>query len=129
MKINRFISSLEGGLDYFKANYHTIDNLNVFPVPDGDTGVNMLLTFQPAIEAIREKAEHNYESVLKILQDVCTMNSRGNSGFILSRFISGFSSVILEHGDINPDILTEAFIHGHYISKTSVSTPRDGTML
>jgi len=129
MKINTFISSLEGGLDYFKANYHTIDNLNVFPVPDGDTGVNMLLTFQPAIEAIREKTEHSYESVLKILQDVCTMNSRGNSGFILSRFISGFSSVILEYGDINPDILTEAFIHGHYISKISVSTPREGTML
>ncbi|MEA2078087.1 MAG: DAK2 domain-containing protein [Candidatus Marinimicrobia bacterium] len=129
MKINTFISSLEGGLDYFKANYHTIDNLNVFPVPDGDTGVNMLLTFQPAIEAIKEKGEHNYKSVLNILQDVCTMNSRGNSGFILSQFISGFSDVVLEHGDITPEILTEAFIHGHYISKISVSTPREGTML
>ncbi|MCF7832621.1 MAG: DAK2 domain-containing protein [Candidatus Marinimicrobia bacterium] len=129
MKINKFISALEGGLDYFKANYHTIDNLNVFPVPDGDTGVNMLLTFQPAIEAIREQDEVSYESILGILQNVCTMNSRGNSGFILSRFISGFSDVILKYGDITPDILTEAFFHGHYISKISVSTPREGTML
>jgi fatty acid kinase len=75
MKINTFISSLEGGLEYFKANYHTIDNLNVFPVPDGDTGVNMLLTFQPAIESIKENAEHSFESVLGILQNVSTMNS------------------------------------------------------
>ncbi|MDZ7822331.1 MAG: hypothetical protein U5N26_11330 [Candidatus Marinimicrobia bacterium] len=42
MDIEHFILSLEGALDYFRANYHTIDNLNVFPVPDGDTGVNML---------------------------------------------------------------------------------------
>ncbi len=129
MKISRFISALEGGLDYFKANYHTIDNLNVFPVPDGDTGVNMLLTFQPAIEAIHQNQNRDYESILKTLKDVCTMNSRGNSGFILSRFISGFSDVVLKYGDITPDILTEAFSHGHFVSKTSVSTPREGTML
>jgi DAK2 domain fusion protein YloV len=129
MKVNRLISSLEGGLEYFKANYHTIDNLNVFPVPDGDTGVNMLLTFQPAIEAIQTKEEKTFETVLGILQETCTMNSRGNSGFILSRFISGFSEVILEKGDITPTILTEAFSHGNYISRTSVSTPREGTML
>lgn len=129
MKIKTFVSSLEGGLEYFKANYHTIDNLNVFPVPDGDTGVNMLLTFQPAVEAVKEKSEHTFESVLKILQEEATMNSRGNSGFILSRFIAGFSDVILEYGDITIDILTEAFAQGHFVSKTSVSTPRDGTML
>lgn len=129
MKINTFVSSLEGGLEYFKANYHTIDNLNVFPVPDGDTGVNMLLTLQPAVEAIKEKSEHSFKSVLSILQEESTMNSRGNSGFILSRFIAGFSDIILEQGDITIDILTEAFNHGHYISKTSVSTPREGTML
>ena len=129
MKISKFISALEGGLDYFKANYHTIDNLNVFPVPDGDTGVNMLLTFQPAIEAINEKQDKDYDSILSTLQDVCTMNSRGNSGFILSRFISGLSEIILQYGDITPEILTEAFFHGHFISKTSVSTPREGTML
>lgn len=112
MKIKTFVSSLEGGLEYFKANYHTIDNLNVFPVPDGDTGVNMLLTFQPAVEAVKEKSEHTFESVLKILQEEATMNSRGNSGFILSRFIAGFSDVILEYGDITIDILTEAFAQG-----------------
>lgn len=129
MKVNRFLASLEGGLDYFKANYHTIDNLNVFPVPDGDTGVNMLLTFQPAIEEIQKKEANTFETILGTLQETCTMNSRGNSGFILSRFISGFSDVILKYGDITPEILTEAFSHGHFISKTSVSTPREGTML
>ncbi|MFA6617537.1 MAG: DAK2 domain-containing protein [Candidatus Neomarinimicrobiota bacterium] len=129
MKIKTFVSSLEGGLDYFKANYHTIDNLNVFPVPDGDTGINMLLTFQPAVEAVKEKSDHSFESVLKVLCEEATMNSRGNSGFILSRFIAGFSEVVIEQGDITIDILSEAFDHGHFISKTSVSTPRDGTML
>ena len=129
MKITKFILALEGGLDYFKANYHTIDNLNVFPVPDGDTGVNMLLTFQPAIEAINENQNRDYESILKTLKNVCTMNSRGNSGFILSRFITGFSDVILKYGDITPEIMTEGFFHGHFVSKTSVSTPREGTML
>ena len=129
MKVNRLLSALEGGLEYFKANYHTIDNLNVFPVPDGDTGVNMLLTFQPALEAMLERDDNTFEAILKTLQEACTMNSRGNSGFILSRFISGFSDVVLEHGEITPKILTEAFAHGNFISRTSVSTPREGTML
>ncbi len=129
MKINNFVSSLEGGLDYFKANYHTIDNLNVFPVPDGDTGVNMLLTFQPAVEKIKEEADHSFKSVLEIFKEETTMNSRGNSGFILSRFIAGFSDVILKYDNITPEILSEAFAHGNFISKTSVSTPREGTML
>jgi len=129
MKANRLLSALEGGLEYFKANYHTIDNLNVFPVPDGDTGVNMLLTFQPAVEAMLEKDDNTFETILQTLKEECTMNSRGNSGFILSRFIAGFADVALERGEFTPEILTEAFTQGNFISKTSVSTPREGTML
>ncbi len=129
MNIDHFIHSLEGGLDYFKANYRTVDNLNVFPVPDGDTGVNMLMTLEPAIEAIRQSKEKDIETILNILQEVTTINSRGNSGFILSQFFSGFSEVIRKYGKITPEVLTEAFHQGHYISKTAVSTPMNGTML
>ncbi|MBN2780935.1 MAG: DAK2 domain-containing protein [Candidatus Marinimicrobia bacterium] len=129
MNVNHFISSLEGALDYFKANYHTIDNLNVFPVPDGDTGVNMLLTLEPAVEAILKAPMQDYETILELLQDVTTINSRGNSGFILSRFFSGFSETVRKYARITPEILTEAFLHGHYVSKTAISTPMEGTML
>ncbi len=129
MKIDKFISSLEGGLDYFKANYHTIDNLNVFPVPDGDTGVNMLLTFEPAIEAIKNSKEQDIGTILALLQEETTINSRGNSGFILSQFFSGFSDIVHKYDRITPDILTEAFYQGLYISKTAVSNPMEGTML
>lgn len=124
-----FIEALEGGLNYFKANYHTIDNLNVFPVPDGDTGVNMLLTLEPAIEAIRSLPAADYKTVMNILRDVTTMNSRGNSGFILSRFFSGFADIVDQYGTINNKVLIKAFFQGHYIAKTAISTPMEGTML
>jgi DAK2 domain fusion protein YloV len=129
MNADTFVACLEGGLDYFKANYHTIDNLNVFPVPDGDTGVNMLLTLEPAVEAIRNLDKHDYQNVLSILQEVTTMNSRGNSGFILSRFFSGFAEIVSQYGSLDPEIFTRAFSQGHYVSKTAISTPMNGTML
>lgn len=129
MDINNFVRSLEGALDYFKANYHTIDNLNVFPVPDGDTGVNMLLTLEPAVDAIRKSKKKDFATVLSILQEETTINSRGNSGFILSQFFSGFSEIVLDRKTITPDVLTEAFHQGHFISKTAISTPMEGTML
>jgi len=129
MNPDTFIACLEGGLDYFKANYHTIDNLNVFPVPDGDTGVNMLLTFEPAVEAIRDLKKPDFETILSILQEVTTMNSRGNSGFILSRFFSGFAEIARSFGVIDTDTFARAFSQGHYVSKTAISTPMNGTML
>ena len=129
MNIDRFIDSLEGALDYLKANYHTVDNLNVFPVPDGDTGVNMVLTFEPAVQAIRDSKKRDLETVLNLLQEETTMNSRGNSGFILSRFFSGFSEIIRKYEKITPEVLTDAFYQGLYISKTAISTPMEGTML
>jgi uncharacterized protein len=129
MNSELFVHALEGGLDYFKANYHTIDNLNVFPVPDGDTGVNMLLTLEPAVEAILKNGKDDYTSVMNILQEVTTINSRGNSGFILSQFFTGFAEVVRQYGIIDREVLVRAFSQGHYIAKTAISTPMNGTML
>lgn len=129
MKTDRFLNSLQGTLDHFKANYHTIDNLNVFPVPDGDTGVNMLLTIEPAVVAVISQDKTDIQTILEILKQETMMNSRGNSGFILSQFINGFSDVVLEEETMTPDTINHAFTRGHFVAKTAISTPREGTML
>ena len=83
------VKSLSGSADYLKLNYKILDNLNIFPVPDGDTGTNMLATFEAGVKELL--VGDKIVSLNKIAQimDVHLLHeSRGNSGFILARFFS-----------------------------------------
>jgi len=121
--------SLKAGNDYLELNYKILDNLNVFPVPDGDTGVNMVFTMKSAVEAITRNEYSTIADICKLLNKHVTNDSRGNSGFVLARFFNGFSQVVEKHDFITPDILVQGFKNGSYLSKTSLLTPVEGTIL
>ncbi len=105
-----------------------INNLNVFPVPDGDTGVNMSMTMSPA----REDADVFKGSIADVSNDVAKMflrAARGNSGVILSSFFKGMAKGLKDHVEADAEAVANAFKHGVDMAYKSVMTPTEGTIL
>jgi len=110
------------------ANKAYVDSLNVFPVPDGDTGTNMHLTLSAAV---REMDSRNTDSVAALLQAVSSgalMGARGNSGVILSQLFRGFSQGA-DKAELDSRSLAQAFRKAAEVAYRSVIKPVEGTML
>jgi DAK2 domain fusion protein YloV len=106
-----------------------INQLNVFPVPDGDTGTNMYLTLESALKNIDIKKEKSIHNVSKIIAKNAVLGGRGNSGVILSQILQGLSNGLnnIEQCDVNEfGISLESAVQASY---KSVSNPVEGTML
>ena len=119
----------QGGCVYLGANKDQVNALNVFPVPDGDTGINMYLTIKSAVQAIAAK---NYISVDKLAQDFsmgALMGARGNSGVILSQLFRGFAQSLTGKTTINAKDMADAWQKGVDLSYKSVIKPVEGTIL
>jgi DAK2 domain fusion protein YloV len=121
--------SLQAATESLRLNASLLDGLNVFPVPDGDTGVNLLSTLRPAVEAIGDSSFTSLPALLAVLTDQANRSSRGNSGFILARFLSGLSESAAENTSIRADTLARGFAHGSYLAKSSLLAPVEGTMI
>lgn len=133
MDYRELISALIGGSEYLKKNYKILDNLNIFPIPDGDTGTNMTATYLAGtnslkVEITREKVS-SINDICRIMNTALLHESRGNSGFIISRFFHGFFEVIGDHENINTADITEAFKNGLFIVKSALLAPVEGTMV
>ena len=87
-----------------------INSLNVFPVPDGDTGTNMLLTMQAAYNEISESHETNIGKVAKDVAQGALMGARGNSGVILSQILRGFARVLDNLPEMDASLLSRAYL-------------------
>lgn len=118
---------LRAGLASVRAHAPLLDELNVYPIPDGDTGINMASTLAPLAEAL-ERGGHDLPGLLELL-DRMAGHSRGNSGFILARFFSGFSRTSRGAEVVDGPVLARAFEAGSYLSRTSLLDPVEGTML
>ena len=123
-----FRESLQSGCDYLELNREILDNLNVYPVPDGDTGINMLSTFKPAIEELTGSLHAAFTDISKVMKATLTGNSRGNSGFILAQFFRGFWEAMekpeIDHIDANA--LRNGFAQGDFTAVSSLLSPVDG---
>ena len=89
-----------------------INNLNVFPVPDGDTGTNMSMALNEIVQSIDDKKEYQLKELADVVSEAALMGARGNSGVILSQFIGGFCEVISEKEEIDKKVLLDAFTEG-----------------
>ncbi|HVH64223.1 MAG TPA: DAK2 domain-containing protein, partial [Candidatus Dormibacteraeota bacterium] len=85
-----FKRALLGSLSWLSANHEEVNRLNVFPVPDGDTGTNMLLTLQSAVDDIRDQDDADLSTMARRASHGALMGARGNSGVILSQVFRGF---------------------------------------
>ncbi|HMB22786.1 MAG TPA: DAK2 domain-containing protein, partial [Anaerolineales bacterium] len=82
---------VEAGLTWLRTNQQTVNALNVFPVPDGDTGTNMVLTMQAAWNEIKDLGQYNLSEMAAAVSKGALMGARGNSGVILSQLWRGFA--------------------------------------
>ncbi len=122
-------SMLLGGMQSLKANIETVNDLNVFPIPDGDTGDNMYYTLSEAVRPIRDCEEHHLGYVAKQIGDGVILGARGNSGVILSQMIAGIADEFSRHERADMDATAKAFENAVKRAYVSVSEPVEGTML
>lgn len=118
------------GANALEAKKEYINELNVFPVPDGDTGTNMSLTIMSAAKEISELPEDaTIEQFAKAMSSGSLRGARGNSGVILSQLIRGFTKVIKTETEINVTVLTNATQKAVETAYKAVMKPKEGTIL
>jgi DAK2 domain fusion protein YloV len=112
-----------------KAHAAKIDALNVYPVPDGDTGTNMLLTLQSVLEEVSASPDLRGAEAAKVVSRAALMGARGNSGVILSQILRGACEVLAGARALNAETLAEAFVGAKERAYAAVQSPVEGTML
>ncbi|MFZ5975948.1 MAG: DAK2 domain-containing protein [Bacillota bacterium] len=117
------------GAAVLEKNKADIDVLNVFPVPDGDTGTNMNMTMVSAVKEVNAVKSSSAQDVAKALAAGSLRGARGNSGVILSQIFRGFARGMDGHGAINARQLAQAFDDGVKSAYKAVMRPKEGTML
>ena len=116
-------------LENLEAHRRRIDDLNVYPVPDGDTGTNLVLTLRSIVETLDRSEAQGSAAVAKELSRAALMGARGNSGVIFSQIVRGFVDVLGEHEDASTPRLRRAFRGASDAAYRAVKRPVEGTML
>ncbi len=124
-----FKRALLGSLSWLAANHEEVNRLNVFPVPDGDTGTNMLLTLQSAVEDVKESNAAEVSKIAKLASHGSLMGARGNSGVILSQIFRGFARAVEGKSALTPAELAAAFEEAANAAYRAVNKPTEGTIL
>jgi hypothetical protein len=124
-----FKRALIGSLSWLASNHEEVNRLNVFPVPDGDTGTNMLLTLQSAVEDIKESNAADVSKIAKLASHGSLMGARGNSGVILSQIFRGFARAVEGKSSLTPAELATAFEEAANAAYRAVNKPTEGTIL
>jgi DAK2 domain fusion protein YloV len=120
---------VEAGLIWLRTNQQTVNALNVFPVPDGDTGTNMVLTMQSAYNEISELGHRNVGDMAAAVSQGALMGARGNSGVILSQLWRGFSRGLQGWEVLDGPGLVKAFAEARDTAYKGVVRPVEGTIL
>jgi fatty acid kinase len=124
-----FKRALLGSLSWLASNHEEVNRLNVFPVPDGDTGTNMLLTLQSAVEDVKESNAAEVSKIAKLASHGSLMGARGNSGVILSQIFRGFARAVEGKSSLTPTELAAAFDEAANAAYRAVNKPTEGTIL
>jgi len=117
------------GAKSIEAKKEYINELNVFPVPDGDTGTNMTLTIMSAAKEVSAIENPTLETLAKAISSGSLRGARGNSGVILSQLFRGFTKEVKEHSEINVTIMANAFAKAVETAYKAVMKPKEGTIL
>jgi DAK2 domain fusion protein YloV len=120
---------VEAGLTWLRTNQQTVNALNVFPVPDGDTGTNMVLTMQSAYNEISSLGHRSVDDMAAAVSQGALMGARGNSGVILSQLWRGFSRGLQGQEVLDGPGLVKAFAEARDTAYKGVVRPVEGTIL
>ena len=122
---NAFLAGAKG----LEAKKDWINELNVFPVPDGDTGTNMTLTIMAAAREVAELENPTMDQLAKAISSGSLRGARGNSGVILSQLLRGFTKEIKSVTEIDTTTLANAMVRGTETAYKAVMKPKEGTIL
>ncbi len=117
------------GAKSLEAKKEYINELNVFPVPDGDTGTNMTLTIMSAAKDVYALDDPDMQTLCKCISGGSLRGARGNSGVILSQLLRGFTKVIKEHNELNTAVITAGLDKAVETAYKAVMKPKEGTIL
>jgi len=120
---------VDAGLTWLRTNQQTVNALNVFPVPDGDTGINMVLTMQAAYDEIANSPERNFGKMAHAVAHGALMGARGNSGVILSQLWRGFARGVDNVEVLDGPTMVHAFAEARDTAYKGVVRPVEGTIL
>ena len=129
MNLDRAREIARLALRNLEANQQRIDDLNVYPVPDGDTGTNLTMTVRAIVEALEKSTADGHEAVARELSRAALMGARGNSGVIFSQIVRGFADVLGERDPIDEAMVARAFRSASDAAYRAVRRPVEGTML
>ena len=117
----------KNALNYLRANERLINDMNVFPVPDGDTGTNMRLTLENGI--MNAESDKDLCVYLRGLSQGMLFGARGNSGVILSQLFKGLYVQLQKEDEANVRELSDAFVSAYQVAYGAVVKPAEGTLL
>lgn len=129
LDISKFKEMIIGGATLLEINKDYVDSLNVFPVPDGDTGTNMSKTLTSAVSEIDNKDYDNFEDLLNDFSKGALKGARGNSGVILSQIVKGIAKSLAEAKTINTKAFAKALQNATDVAYSAVTKPKEGTIL
>ncbi len=126
---NMFRKMILNGAKLIDLNKDHVDALNVFPVPDGDTGTNMSLTMLSAAKEVTNCPSNKMMDICDALSKGALRGARGNSGVILSQILKGMATVMATSENITPKIFAKALEKGTSVAYMAVTKPKEGTIL
>lgn len=129
INVELFTKMFLAGAANLEAKKEMINELNVFPVPDGDTGTNMTLTIMSAAKEVRALENADMKSVSKAISSGSLRGARGNSGVILSQLLRGFTKEVREYQEIDVPALAAACDRATATAYKAVMKPKEGTIL
>jgi fatty acid kinase/fatty acid kinase fatty acid binding subunit len=125
----RFRRAVIAGADWVRARRRHLNEINVFPVPDGDTGTNMALSLSATAKALREEDGEDLAAASRTAADASVLGAKGNSGIILAHWFQGVAEHLREHAHADPPRLASAFAHATDTVYAAIEKPIEGTIL
>ena len=124
-----FRKMIMAGASLLEQNKKLVDALNVFPVPDGDTGTNMFLTIKSASAEVNNCINNSMDSLCEAYSKGALRGARGNSGVITSQIVKGLTSVLGQAPEITTKVFAKAIQEGANVAYKAVTKPKEGTIL
>ena len=126
IRLNRAIIA---GIRFLISRQDHLNKINVFPVPDGDTGTNMAFTMTSILECCIKEKQSRVDEFTRMISDAAIDGARGNSGVLIAQFFVGFAEACENQEKLNCNILAKAFENGSVSAREAMEDPREGTIL
>src|SRR5210317_65691 len=124
----RLLRALSAGIGHVFQRREYLNRINVFPVPDGDTGTNMAFTFKTILEATATSPDRRVDELMNHVADAALDGARGNSGAIMAQYFHGFRKAVSGQRVLTPELFAQAAAAGAAAAWTAMSKPVAGTL-